>query len=101
MNGWLIAALLGEMAGHEGEAAFENVESKFPFTEMYQTRERGGTKALARKGGADTLERGKGMEGNTWVFTFRMNSKTGIRVCSFMWADNYWILSHKTANQDK
>ena len=29
MHGWLIAALLREMAGHEGEAAFENVESKF------------------------------------------------------------------------
>ena len=29
MHGWLIAALLWEMAGHEGEAAFENVESKF------------------------------------------------------------------------
>ena len=30
MHDWLIAALLREMAGHEGEAAIENVESKFP-----------------------------------------------------------------------
>ena len=56
------------MAGHE-----------VPFTEMYQTRERGGPKSLARNGGAGALERGKGMKGKTWVFTFRMNSKTGIR----------------------
>ena len=32
MHGWLIAALLHEMAGLEGEANFESVESKFPFT---------------------------------------------------------------------
>ena len=33
MHGWLIAALLREMDGLEGEANFENVESTFPVTQ--------------------------------------------------------------------
>ena len=31
VHGWIIAALLREMAGLEGQATFESVESKFSF----------------------------------------------------------------------
>ena len=78
MHGWLIAALLGEMAGHEGEAAFENVESKFPLPKCIRQGSVEAPRLWLEMAVQMLLERGKGMEGNTWVFTLRMNSKTGI-----------------------
>ena len=67
MHGWLIAASLREMAGLGSEANFDSEEIKFPFKKK-QTMECGSPQALDRNGDAETLERGKGMEGKL-VFT--------------------------------
>ena len=50
VHGWRIAALIREMAGLEGEANFESVENKFPFTKCVRQGSVEAPKALAQKG---------------------------------------------------
>ena len=94
VRGWIIAALLREMDGLEGHATFESVESKFSCARCI------------RKGSVEAprlwLNMAMQIPGNVepeWV-----KKKMGVLmdncegqahpVCSFMWADNYWIMSH-------
>ena len=56
-HGWIIAALLREMAGLEGQATFESVESKFSFCEMHPPRERRSPPVWAENGNADPGEK--------------------------------------------
>ena len=52
-HGWITPALLCEMAGMEGPATFESVESTFVFCEMHPPRKRRSPPALVENGQAD------------------------------------------------
>ena len=43
----------------------------------------------------------KGWKEKQWVFTSLSELEDSHQVCSFMWADNYWILSHKKENAEQ
>ena len=94
-HGWIIAAFLREMLGLSGKAMFEWVESSFAFNrclrqgsvEAPRSWQKMATQILAnveeewmkqRKGFLVDIEEGGGKH----------------QICSFMWADNFWIMSH-------
>ena len=52
-HGWLIAALLLEMAGLESEAMFKCVESDFVFKSMFAPRKRRSSTFVAENGHSD------------------------------------------------
>ena len=56
VHGWITVALRREMAGSEGQATFENVDSTFPFHKMHPSRKRRSSSALAHNGHADPGE---------------------------------------------
>ena len=94
VHGRIIAALLREMAGLEGQAIFENVESKFHFTR----RIRQGNDEASQLWLKMALQILFIVEEEWKRHEMRLHIDTchgGCRhVCSFMWADNSWILSH-------
>ena len=79
VHGWSTAASLCEMAGLEGQGTFENVDSTFPF--------------------ARCIRRGS-LEPRLWLkmamqILENVEPEWELRqICSFMWADTCWILSH-------
>ena len=93
-HGWLIAALLREMSELEGKAMFECVESCFSFNRCLR---QGSVEAprLWHKMATQILANVE----EEW-----MRRRSGIlvdlegegvhQICSFMWADNFRIMSH-------
>ena len=69
--------------------------------QVYQTRERGGSKALALKMARQMLWNvEKGMEGKMGVLV-PDDPDNSHQVCNFVWADNYWIFSQKKENVER
>ena len=100
-HGWLISALLLEMSGLEGQAMFECVESTFSFNRRL------------RQGSVETpiqwlkmvTQLLANMEEN-WTRRRKgiFSDLEGQRVhpiCSFMWADNFWIMSHSKGHLEQ
>ena len=93
VHGWIIAALLREMVGPEGQAKFESVESTCSFARCIR---HGSVEAprLRLKMAMPIL----GNDEPEWVekkMGVLMDTRDGQahQMCSFMWADN-WIMSH-------
>ena len=93
-HGWLIAALLREMSGLEGKAMFECVESSFAFNrclrqesvEALRLWQNMATQQLANVEEEWVRKR----MGVPWDF----EGHKAYQICSFMWADNFSIMSH-------
>ena len=96
-HGWIIAALLREMSGLPGKAVFECVESSFAFNQCL----RQGSVEAPRLWQKMTTEMLANVE-EEW-----MKQRKGVLIdigtgggggehqfCSFMWAGNFWIMSH-------
>ena len=93
-HGWLIAAHLREMSGLEGKAMFECVESCFSFNRCL------------RQGSVEAPRLWHKMATQIWANVEEewMRKRSGIlvdlegegvhQICSFMWADNFRIMSH-------
>ena len=93
-HGWIISALLREMAGLEVQAMFECVESNFLFNRCL------------RQGSAEApgLWQNVATQFLTNVEENCTKKREGIlldlegqrahHICSFRWADNFWILSN-------
>ena len=100
-HGWLISALLREMPGLEGQAMFECVESKFSFNRCLRRRSVEAPR-LWQKMATQLLVN---VEGN-WVrkrmgvFKKILMDKEHIR-CTFMWADNFWIMTHSKSHLEQ
>ena len=95
---WLIDALLREMPGLEGKAMFECVESSFNFTRCLR---QGNVEAprlwqmMAAQLPA-TVE-GKWKQKNLGLL-LDIKGEKAHQICSFMWDDNFWIMSHSKGN---
>ena len=93
-HGWLIAALLREMSGLSGMASIESVESRFSFNRCQ------------RQGSVEAPRLWQKMATQIWAYVEGewMKKRKGIllhvegegvhQICSFMQADNFWIMSH-------
>ena len=95
-HGWIIAALLREMSGLSGKAIFECVESSFAISRCL------------RQKSVEAPRLWQKMATQIWVNVEeeRMKKRKGVlmdidgegegvhQICSFMWADNFWIMSH-------
>ena len=100
-HGWLIAALLREMSGLSGVASFESVASRFSFNRCL------------RQGSVEAGRLSQKMATQIWVNVEEewMEKRKGIllhveregihQICSFMWADNIWIVSHSKENLEQ
>ena len=101
IHGWLIAHRFREMSGHAGKAMFECVESYF------------NSNRCLRQGSVEVpwlwqmmavqlhaSVKGKWTQKNMGLL---LDSKGGKahQICSFMWADNFWILSHSKSNLEQ
>ena len=95
-HGWLIAGLLSEMSVLEGKGMFECVESCFRFNRCLP------------QGSVEAPRLWQKMVILANVEEEWMRKRSGILVdlegegvhqrCSFMWADNFWIMSHSEEN---
>ena len=93
-NGWLTAAFLGETAGLEGKAMFECVESSCAFNRCLRQ-----VSVEAHR-----LWQKMAMQLQAIVEEEWERKRMGIlldfggegthQICSFMWADNFRIMSH-------
>ena len=100
-HGWLIAAFLREMLGLEGKAKFECVESSFVFNRCLRQEsveaprlwQKMATQLLA------TVEKGWIKERMGILMDFECEKAH--QKCSFMWADNFWIISHTEQNLEQ
>ena len=93
-HGWLCAALLREMSGLSGKATLECVESNFSFNRCLR---QGSVEApclwqkMATQASANVEEE--------WMtkrksILLDMEGERAHQICSFMWADNFWTMSH-------
>ena len=90
-HGWLISAFLRDMSGLEGQATIECVESKFSFSGCLR---QGSVEApgLWQKMATQLLAN----EEENWVRNrmgvhLDLEGQRAHQICSFMWADNFWI----------
>ena len=98
-HGRIISALLREMADLEGHAMFESVESQFLFDRFLR---QGSVEAprLWLKMAMQILanvEEGWGRRRNGVVLDLE-GQKTH-QMCSFLWADNFWIMSQRVTSR--
>ena len=85
MPGWSVAVLLRDMAGFEGQATFENVEC---------IRQRSvDAPRLWLKMAMQMLWNVKELWKKRKMWPHMTDQGGFHHMCSFMWADNYWILS--------
>ena len=93
-HGWIISALLREMCGLESQAMFECVESNFSFARcLRQGRQNMATQLLA-----DVEEK--------WArkrmgILLDLEGQGAHQICSFMSADNFWIMFHSKSNLEQ
>ena len=95
-HGWIIAALLREMLGLSRKAMSECVESSFAFNRCLR---QGSVEAprLWQKMATQILahEEEEWMKQRTEVHMDINEGEGGEhQICGFMWADNFWIMSH-------
>ena len=94
-HGWIIAALLREMPRLTGKATFECVECSLVFNRCL------------RQGSAEALRLWQKMATQIWATVEEwMKKGKGVlldvegeggevhQICGFMWADNFWVMSH-------
>ena len=99
-HGWLIAALLREMSGLSGKATFECVESNFRFDRCLR---QGSVEAprlwqkMANQILANVEE--EWMKKRKGILLDKDGAKVH-QICSLMWADNFWIMSHSEENME-
>ena len=98
---WLIAAHLREMSGLEGKAMFECVERSFNFNRCLR---QGSVEAhqLWHMMAAQLLVSVEG----TWRqknmgLLLDFKGEEVHQKCSFVWADNFWIMSHSKRNLEQ
>ena len=90
-HGWLIAALLREMSGLSGKATFECVESGFVFNRQGNGEAPRLWQKMATQISASVEEEWK-KKGSDILLD--LEGEAAHLICSFMWADNFWIMSH-------
>ena len=101
IHGWLIAPRLREMSGHEGKAMFECVESYF------------NSNRCLRQGSVEVpwlwqmmaaqlhaSVKGKWKQKNMGLLLDFKGEKAH-QICSIMWVDNFWIMSHSKRNLER
>ena len=94
-HGWIIAALLREMLGLSGKAMLECVESSFAFNrclrqgsvEAPRLWQKMATQILANVD-EEWMKQRKGV-----LMGIEPEGEVH-QICSFIWADNFWIMSH-------
>ena len=97
MHGWIYAVLLRKMARSEGLAMFECVESKFSFARCIR---QGSVEAprLWQKMAMQILANvEQGWKKKRVGVILDLGGERTHHICSFMWADNYWAMSHSMA----
>ena len=98
VHGWVTAALPREMEGLEGQAIFENVESKFQCARCI----RQGIVEAPRLGLKMAMQILWKVEpewkGNKMGPHIETRYGGCHQICSFMWADSHWILSQSKAH---
>ena len=99
-HGWL-TALLREMSGMSGMASFESVESRFSFN------------GCLRQGSVEAPRLWQKMASQIWATVEEewMKKRKGVivdvegqgvhQICSLMWADNFWIMSHSEEHMEQ
>ena len=98
---WLIAADLREMSGLEGKATFECVERSFNFNRCL----RQGSVEAPRLWQMMAAQLLVSVEG-TWRqknmgLLLDFKGEKVHQICSFVWADNFWIMSHSKRNLEQ
>ena len=77
---------------------FEFVESKFSYSPKVASKlpdcGRNGHASFGKRGGELDKEKNQ-------YFSRFGSAKRPHQICSFMWADNFWIMSHSTSNLEK
>ena len=101
VHGWIISDLLREMKSPERKATYENLDCSFPFTRCI------------RQGSVEAprLWLKMAMQVLANVEPIWQKKKMGVnmdtqergnhQICSFMWADNYWIMSHSKVHLEQ
>ena len=98
VHGWLIAALLREMSGLEGQAMFECVESSFVSNRCLR---QGSVEAprLWQKMATQILANvEEGWMKKRIDILLDIAGGREHQICSLMWDDNFWIVSHSKEN---
>ena len=96
-HGWLVAALLRDMPGLSGMSSLECVESCFSFSRCLR---QGSVEAprlwqdMATQILANVEE--EWMRKRSGVLLDLEGE--GVQICSSIWADNFWIISHSKEN---
>ena len=101
-HGWIIAALLREMLGLSGKAMFECVESSFAFNrclrqgsvEAPRLWQKMATQILANVE-EEWMEQRKGV-----LMNIEAEGEVH-QIYRFMWADNFWIMSHSNKHLEQ
>ena len=98
---WLIAAHLREMSGLEGKAMFECVERSFNFNRCL----RQGSVEAPRLWQIMAAQLFVSVEG-TWRqknmgLLLDFKGEKVRQICSSVWADNFWIMSHSNRNLER
>ena len=96
-HAWIMAALFREMSKLTGKTTFECVESSFVFNRCLRQTEAWKPRACGRKwqprSWANVEE--EWMKERKGVLLAVEGESGGVhQICSFMWADNFWIISH-------
>ena len=100
-HGWLISAFLREMSGLEGQAMCECAESKFSFNPCL----RQGSVEAPRLWQKMAMQLLANVEENC-VFKrmgvlLDLEGQRTHQICSFMWTDNFWIMSHSKSHLEQ
>ena len=92
---WITAALFRAMAGLEDQTTFRKPTQYVPIHKMPPWRKWRSTTAVAQNGNARSwgMSSRSGRE-KRWAPHWQCH-----HICSFMWADNYWIISHSKAQR--
>ena len=95
-HGWLIAALLREMSGLEGEAMLECVESDFVFNRCLHQGSVEAPRLWQKMATQIWASVEEGWMKNRMGVLMDFEDERARQICSFMWADNFVIVSLST-----